>query len=157
MVHAAFTELAELARWVVWREEQRNGRSTKIPYQVNNAKASSTDPKTWRRLSHVLSAVEDFDGVGIVLGDLGNGRTAFGIDLDCCLSPDGLAPWATDIIKRFHTYAEISPSGAGLKVFGINHRSASVKKKQDYPAGRKEKRQNARDRRLHYGEILHGD
>ena len=57
-------------------------------------------------------------GVGIELGDLGDGRALGGIDLDTCRAPDGrFEPWAHTQMARFGTYAEISPSGTGAKLF----------------------------------------
>jgi hypothetical protein len=43
----------------------------------------------------------------------------FGIDLDDCLDAEGnLKPWAQPILGRFaDSYAEISPSGLGIKIF----------------------------------------
>ena len=58
------------------------------------------------------------DGVGFVLG----GGFA-GIDLDNCLAPVGagrydIASWAAEILDRFpDTYAELSPSRTGVKIF----------------------------------------
>ena len=40
--------LAELDQWTVWKYEQHDdGKPTKVPYQINGNRASSTDPKTW--------------------------------------------------------------------------------------------------------------
>ena len=56
------------------------------------------------------------DGIGVILTQ-GLG----GVDLDACLSADGkLADWASEIIERFKdTYAEVSPSGNGIKIFAL--------------------------------------
>jgi putative DNA primase/helicase len=42
-----------------------------------------------------------------------------GIDLDTCRDPETgtIEPWAAEIIQRFNTYGEISPSQAGIKLF----------------------------------------
>jgi hypothetical protein len=42
-----------------------------------------------------------------------------GIDLDTCRDPKTgeIAPWAQEIIDRFQTYTEISPSQTGVKLF----------------------------------------
>lgn len=41
-----------------------------------------------------------------------------GIDLDSCLGLLGdLEPWAGEVLARFASYAEVSPSGTGAKVF----------------------------------------
>jgi putative DNA primase/helicase len=41
-------ELQNEDRWVVWREETRNGKKTKVPYDAKNGDfAKSNDPATW--------------------------------------------------------------------------------------------------------------
>src|SRR5687767_410712 len=42
-------ELRERAQWVIWRQEERDGRWTKVPYQARHParKASSTEASTW--------------------------------------------------------------------------------------------------------------
>jgi hypothetical protein len=58
-------------------------------------------------------------GIGVVLGELSDGRYLVGIDLDSCRdSKSGrIADWAQEVIERFDTYGEISPSGTGVKLF----------------------------------------
>lgn len=52
-------------------------------------------------------------GVGLELGDH-EGHALAGIDLDTCRDDAGnLTPWATEVLNRFETYAEVSPSGSG--------------------------------------------
>jgi hypothetical protein len=111
-----FNELATAPRWVCWREEERGGRKTKVPYATTGRKASSTDPATWATYEDAIRVcgARGYDGVGIVLGD-GLG----GVDLDGCRNPDTgeLTPWARKILDEFRSYAEVSPSGTGVKVF----------------------------------------
>ena len=55
---AAITQLAALGRrFVVWREESRDGRPTKVPYQPNGRNASFTDPATWGTHEECRAAV----------------------------------------------------------------------------------------------------
>ena len=57
-------------------------------------------------------------GVGIVLGDLDADHVLMGIDLDRCISNKGvIRSLAAEVIDRFDTYAEVSPSGRGVKLF----------------------------------------
>ncbi|MFN8994900.1 MAG: hypothetical protein ACK5X3_14735, partial [Pseudomonadota bacterium] len=44
---STLSRLAMHTRWVLWRNETRKGRTTKIPKQVTGKEASSTDAKTW--------------------------------------------------------------------------------------------------------------
>ena len=57
-------------------------------------------------------------GIGIEFGDLGDGTALGGIDLDTCRHDDGMfEEWAREIIERFASYTEVSPSGTGAKIF----------------------------------------
>jgi predicted P-loop ATPase len=117
-------DLADLPRWVAWQTEEPEGRkATKVPYAPGGRrKAEADDPSTWG-LRHEAEATRlpmpiGQGGIGLELGDLGDGRAVGGIDLDTCRDADGvLAPWATEILTEFATYAEVSPSGTGVKLF----------------------------------------
>ena len=104
-------------RFVIWNREERNGRSTKVPYRADapGEKASATDPATWCTFDVALAAFEDgkCDGIGFVLGD-----GVVGIDLDKCRDPDTgkIEPWATEIIGALASYTEVSPSGTGVHI-----------------------------------------
>lgn len=109
---------------MAWRNEQRGERLTKVPYQPNNQRAKTDDPTTWATRAEVAEAVPKIvngldGGVGIVLGDIGGDLHLCGLDLDTCLRDSKIAPWAAAILDVAETYAEISPSGAGLKAFSM--------------------------------------
>jgi putative DNA primase/helicase len=110
MLPAAVAALAEAPRWVGWRYDEVKGRTTKVPYGRHGRRARSNDPTTWLMLADV--PVGAFDGPGIMLGD-----GLQGVDLDACLGADGtLEAWALEVLDRLDSYAEISPSGGGVKV-----------------------------------------
>lgn len=109
--------------WTAWREEDRNGSKTKVPYASTSRKAAANDPSTWvnRAKAKATSArlqTNGRKGVGVFLGGDGEIRMG-GVDLDSCLDPisNTLEPWAQEVVDRFGSYAEISPSGTGVKVF----------------------------------------
>jgi hypothetical protein len=117
-------DLANRSVWVGWRQEMRNGRSTKIPYDPKTGRlAASDNASTWatRVQAERWANCERAEGVGVMLGELDGGELLCGIDLDTCRSPesDNIAPWAQEIIDRFMTYTEVSPSGTGVKLFFI--------------------------------------
>src|SRR6185437_13904262 len=61
-------------------------------------------------------------GVGFELGDIGNDLHVIGVDLDSCVETDDaghsrLSSWAKTLIETALTYAEMSPSGKGVKLF----------------------------------------
>lgn len=119
----AFTGLANELRWLIWRQERRGVKATKVPYAVGGKRANATDSATWcnRNDAEVYARRflnGDAGGVGVVLGHLGNGRYLGGLDLDSCIGDDSKpTPWAANILSVANTYAEISPSGRGIKCF----------------------------------------
>ena len=113
--------LRNLHQWVVWRYEQRGGgKPTKVPHQIDGCLASSTDPHTWCSWDEALKAWQKnprtWSGVGFVFSAA---DPFVGIDLDECLLAAGkLKPWAQPIIDKFSgSYAEVSPSGRGIKIW----------------------------------------
>jgi putative DNA primase/helicase len=121
-------DLAGEPRWVVWRSEARQDdpeKMTKVPYQPDGRKASTINPQNWVNRAKAEAAVETIvngqgGGIGIVLGELGDDAMLAGVDLDSCRRDDGsFEPWAQAIVERFVTYAEISPSGKGAKLFFV--------------------------------------
>ena len=111
-----FRSLKSIPQWVVWRRETREGKPTKVPYNAKTGRlASVSDSSTWNTLDVALKASEcGYNGVGIVLTEsLG----LVGIDLDHCVENGVPNAWAKDIIDRFHTYTELSPSGEGIRLW----------------------------------------
>ena len=91
---AAFEDFAGLPRWVVWRNEIRNGRATKVPYSPHSGHAKADDPRTWGARSEAEARARQLvngqgGGIGIEFGDLGDGTALGGIDLDTCRDEDG--------------------------------------------------------------------
>lgn len=126
--------LRSLPQWVLWRRTTRPGREgdkpTKIPYAVDGTLASSTDRSTWssiddavRTLSESRDSQHTYDGVGFAFSP---DDPYCGIDLDDCMDGDGQPyPDAAEIIEAFASYAEISPSGRGVKIFIAGNKPGS--------------------------------
>ena len=114
--------------WVGWKEEVRTDKSgkerkTKVPYSPKSGrKASSINPSTWATREEAGKWVKraQGDGVGLVLTQIDE-MIVGGIDLDTCRdSMTGvIEAWAQAVIDRFATYAEVSPSGTGGKLFFV--------------------------------------
>ena len=121
----ALAPLIALDNWVVWRYEPKgkNGKLTKVPYQVRSPKkpAASNKPATWASYAEAVAiavaVANRFDGVGFMLP--GSGIAAF--DLDDCRDPTSgiIHPWAQGLIERAASYVEITPSGKGLRIIGL--------------------------------------
>jgi primase-polymerase (primpol)-like protein len=113
-------DLRERDQWVLWRREDRNGKGTKVPYQVSGRRASSVEPGTWTSFEAVTEEwrrnPSRYAGLGFVFS---SADPFCGIDLDDSLYEDAnVKPWARGIVERFgDTYMEISPSGVGLKIW----------------------------------------
>jgi KaiC/GvpD/RAD55 family RecA-like ATPase len=107
--------LRERRQWVVWKTVERDGQKTKLPYQVGGEMAKSNDPKTWNTFDAVLPCL-GYDGIGYVFAD---DDPFCGVDLDGCRDPKTgkCAEWARRIVFDFATYAEVSPSETGVKLF----------------------------------------
>jgi putative DNA primase/helicase len=107
-------ELKSLPRWVDWRTVLRDDKPTKVPVDPNTgANASSNNPQTWSTFAKALARLDtdSIAGIGFQLGD-----GIVGCDLDACRNPETgeIEEWAQEIINRFSTYTEISPSGTGV-------------------------------------------
>jgi len=104
-------ELKRDNSWVLWKLELRHGRPTKVLYQVNRKRASSTDPATWTTFEEVVNVYQQddfFDGLGVVFHE---GNPYCGADID-----DVTEEQASQWIKRFDSYTERSPSGNGFHI-----------------------------------------
>lgn len=112
-------ELKALPQWVAWRKENReNGKPFKVPLNPRTAqRASVCDPETWGTFREALDRYKrnSLDGIGFVLT---NDDPYVGFDLDNSYDPKTkeLSAFAQEIIKRTNSYAEISPSGRGLRI-----------------------------------------
>lgn len=108
------TDLRNLKQWVCW--DRRTGR--KLPINPQGGAASSTDPTTWGTYDEAVECMNlsGYDGIGFVFRE-GDGLA--GIDLDDCILGDGsYTPIAEEMLERLETYAEVSPSGTGIKFIG---------------------------------------
>lgn len=122
--------LKELCRWVAWRYEARDNKWTKVPKNPHTGSgADSTRPATWGTFQQALDYYHrqrGIDGIGFMLGD-----GFAGLDLDNCLyrfiKTDAgeqsylMKRWAWDLLQcvASQSYAEISPSGGGVKIIGV--------------------------------------
>jgi hypothetical protein len=107
--------LTDRVQWVLWQYEYVDLRWTKVPYQVNGHKASTTRARTWATFSAVWIAYQGggWDGIGYVLTSADG---LVGLDLDHCIVDGVLTPRARAIVDTFGVYAETSPSGTGIRL-----------------------------------------
>lgn len=124
--------LRDLPQWVCWRYVERGGKRTKVPIDARTGRsASATDAATWATFEVAHEAylrAEHLAGVGFVFT---KDDPFAGIDLDRCLDEQGEFIWGKNIVDEFSTYAEVSPSGKGVKLFLQGAKLASARCRRD--------------------------
>ena len=117
-------QLRELPVWLAWRSICAPGeKPRKVPYYCDGAPRHGAldSPEDRARLVTFDQAAATFDparftGLGIALGDVpGEEITLAGIDLDDVREDD---PRVLEVLGAAASYAEVSPSGKGIKIFG---------------------------------------
>jgi putative DNA primase/helicase len=125
-------ELKALPIWLLWRSVPEPGKKKpkKVPYYASGgARAAGfkergleldcpEDRQQLVTFSEAVAAYErgGYTGLGIALGVMPDGRRLSGIDLDDVSPTD---PQVTQILLAANSYAEVSPSGNGVKIFGL--------------------------------------
>jgi hypothetical protein len=141
-VPACLKPYAKARAWVAWSYTGQEGR--KVPYAPETGRAaSSTDPTTWAPLAAAQRLATGYrftpprGGIGIV------SRAVPGLvflDLDRCLDPTTGEPVNDDAARLLEacsaTYAERTPSGAGVRIIGTAPDiAAPISRKGTTPGG----------------------
>lgn len=110
-------------RWVGWRLEARNGKTTKVPVDLSTgAHAAVNDAATLgtfkQAVAFYMAHEADAEmGCGYVF-TRGDGLVF--VDLDHCLAKGEPKPWAAPLVAQLGvSYMEVSPSGTGLHAFYV--------------------------------------
>jgi hypothetical protein len=120
-------------------EGQPETKVLKIAGSLRNA--SSTNPRTWRTLQECVKAMKRYPdryaGVGRVIA---RDDPYVGVDLDDVRDPASgkLSSRAAEILRKLDSYAEVSPSQAGVKLWVRAELGRAYKKPglEVYPHGR---------------------
>ena len=131
-------ELKTGIRHVCWRYEGGT-KVLKIAGTLRNA--SSTNPQTWRTLKECAAAMEERPGRYAGVGRVITADERFvGVDLDHVRDPKtgALTQRAAEVVRLLDSYAEVSPSGTGVKLWVWGELSRAHKKRgvEIYPHGR---------------------
>jgi hypothetical protein len=117
----AFDALLPKPRWVIWKVD---ANEKKPPLSPNTERlASPSNARNWGTYDQAVAATKKYraDGIGIMLGRLaGDDYYLCGIEIDRCLNDDTVHdPTVLQVLERFATYTEVSPSGTGLHLLFI--------------------------------------
>ena len=91
------------------------GKKKKVPNQVNGARV---DPGEKAHLTDYKTAYETYqkggyDGIGLSVVE-----TIFSVDIEHCVVDGKLSDMSEDVLEALKTYAEFSPSGTGVHIWG---------------------------------------
>jgi putative DNA primase/helicase len=113
--HNIPNELKNTPHWILWRSEKRDGKPTKVPYQITGEMAQSNNKRTWSTFPTVIKFFEqgEYDGIGFMFS---KDDPFIGIDIDHCVSEGALTELAEDVIETVQSYTEYSPSGEGIHI-----------------------------------------
>jgi hypothetical protein len=108
-------------QWVMWKLTWQHDRWSKVPYRCDDPSrfASSADPTTWSSYKVAVAAVAAGDGITYMLAPDDPFAAA---DIDHVRDPvsGSIEPWAQRLLDQAsNSYAEISPSGTGLRIWGL--------------------------------------
>ncbi|TDO12997.1 putative DNA primase/helicase [Bacillus subtilis] len=108
-------ELKNAPQWILWRSEERNGKKTKVPYQIDGSMAQSSNKRTWSTFATIMKFFneQEYDGIGFMFS---KDDPFIGIDIDHCVNDGVLSPFAQEIIQTINSYTEYSPSGEGVHI-----------------------------------------
>jgi hypothetical protein len=119
--------LQEARQWIPWRAELCPTGAKKIPVNPNGQSISAVDPRNWLRFEDACSIVDrkGMSGIGLALPsraligyDLAFPLVAFDVDWKRCPNgePEIIPARFQELVARFHTYSEFSPSRKGLRM-----------------------------------------
>ncbi|MFV5937271.1 DUF927 domain-containing protein [Mammaliicoccus sciuri] len=124
------TEMAHLEQWVLWKAEKIKDKDEygKVPYQLIEIPASSTNPSSWSSFDKTIQKLDDYDGVGFVLTKEDD---YICLDLDDIHIDKEMYKPLTDIAKEVmqKTWWEVSPSGTGIHAYFKGTLPDEVKRK----------------------------
>lgn len=108
-------ELKSTPNWVLWRSELREGKKTKVPYQITGEMAQSNNKRSWSTFPTIIKFYEKggYDGIGFMFS---KDDPFIGIDIDHCFKEGALSELAEDVIETIQSYTEYSPSGDGIHI-----------------------------------------
>jgi hypothetical protein len=109
-----------LHRWIVWRPYQDDkGRWLKVPVDIAGRNATGLLANHCRSFDEAVRQAQAMGyGIGFVPGLISEGVYLAGLDFDRVLNQAGERyHWVDATVRALNSYAEVSPSGTGIRVF----------------------------------------
>lgn len=109
-------------RWLLWRHTWKpvERRWSKVPVGPTKFPASTHNAAHRWSYPQVVATYEAekdiFSGIGFIMTGV---KGLVGIDMDDCVTDGIPEAWAQEVVDKFDTYTEISPSGKGLRLFAF--------------------------------------
>lgn len=111
-------ELISYTQWVCWRYVDRGShrkpdKQPVNPHTLGNAGVGWAN--TWGSFEQAYAVYQEHHlaGIGFVLT---RDDPFVGVDLDTCVSQDGVTRFAAEVVQALQSYTEYSPSGTGLRI-----------------------------------------
>ena len=116
--------LRSRSRWAPWAAvwNDKRAKFDKIPRKASHPQLglSSAKPELWVSFDEAIESYQKYPGVLAGVGYCMTGvHGVIGVDLDRCVNDGVLADWAQAIVQELASYAELSPSGQGVRVMGL--------------------------------------
>ena len=110
-------ELRDYPHWTPWKRETRDGKQTKVLYNVHTGRRGKpNDKSTFAPFDVGFVQIGKYDGLGIgVFEDSPPGEIGV-LDIDKCFVNGELIELAQEIISVMNSYTEISPSDKGIRI-----------------------------------------
>lgn len=114
--------LRESNRWAPWvaKYDAKRGKFDKVPRRAERPEwgLSTANPQKWASFAAAVAAHKGSDGMTQGVGYcMTTPHGIVGVDLDDATTGGQLDDWAAEIVERLGGYAELSPSGRGVRVF----------------------------------------
>lgn len=109
--------------WAPWAAswDEKRQKFDKIPRQAHSTARGASTHGAWWSFDEALAGFHVLELSSLHGGGVGFNMTGtsdlIGIDLDRCVSDGVLEPWAREIVDQAASYAEVSPSGHGVRIF----------------------------------------
>lgn len=107
-----------MTRWLNWGYVLENGKDRKLPISpITLTVTNPHDPRHHVGFHDAVALAMEHASLGLAF-DIVGADGLVGIDIDDCIDEHGvISPESMEIIEAVNSYTEMSPSGAGVKIY----------------------------------------